>query len=336
MDKLLNQLISDEKKINQELYTSGSYWKYKNNKTIYQIKKNTLKNFRGINSGVGTSFADNLVYDVRNEHNLKGRLVSFFYKIPIIGKIYINQLKTTSKHISNFLKYQSITFQKDERVKHLIEKYTFNNTTEFGCVQKFTFKKKEYSCTYLEMANRVDEISKHINFKSIKKYVEIGGGFGANIHFLISNYENIKKIIYIDAVPNLYVGTEYLRTFYKNSIIDYTKTREMKEIKFSNNEELEVFCIPPWQIENLNIEIDHFHNAASFVEMPQNVIENYVKYIRLNKVKTISLVSYDTYDPKTTLNPKILNKFFNNELETYEFPRIINEFGRKNIYLIKK
>jgi putative sugar O-methyltransferase len=336
MDKLLNQLISEEKEINKELYSSGSYWKYKNDKTIYQIKKKSLKNFRGINSGVGTSFSDNLVYDVRNEHNLKGRMASFFYKLPIVSKIYGNQLKMTSKHISNLLKYQSIIFQKDERVKYLLEKYTFNNTTEFGCVQKFTLQNEEYSCLYLEMANRVEEISKYINFKSIKRYLEIGGGFGANIHFLISNYANIKKIIYIDTVPNLYVGTEYLRTFYKNSIIDYTITKKMKEIKFSNNEELEIFCIPPWQIENLNIEIDHFHNAASFVEMPQKVVENYVKYIHLNKAKTISLVSYGSYDPKTTFDPKMLNKFFNNELETYEFPRIINDFGKKNIYLIKK
>ena len=122
MDKLLNQLISDEKKTNKELYSSGSYWRYKNKKTIYQIKRNSLKNFRGINSGVGTSFADNLVYDIRNEHNFKGRLASFFYKIPIISKIYENQLKATSKHINNLLKYQSLIFQKDERVKYLLDK----------------------------------------------------------------------------------------------------------------------------------------------------------------------------------------------------------------------
>ena len=30
----------------------------------------------------------------------------------------------------------------------------------------------------------------------------------------------------------------------------------------------------------MRIEIDHFHNAASFVEMPQKVVENYVKYIQ--------------------------------------------------------
>ena len=37
---LLETLCKDEKSINEELYTSGPYWKYKNEKAIYQIKKN--------------------------------------------------------------------------------------------------------------------------------------------------------------------------------------------------------------------------------------------------------------------------------------------------------
>ena len=42
------------------------------------------------------------------------------------------------------------------------------------------------------------------------------------------------------------------------------------------------------------VEIDHFHNAASFVEMPKKVIENYVKYIKKFKTKEISLISQRT------------------------------------------
>ena len=40
--KLFLNLIDDEKKINQKLYSSGPYWKHKNKRTIYQIKKNKL------------------------------------------------------------------------------------------------------------------------------------------------------------------------------------------------------------------------------------------------------------------------------------------------------
>ena len=83
---LLDMLIKDEKKSNTLLYSSGPYWNYKNRRTIYELKKKNLKNFRNLHSGVGTSFCDNLVYDIRNEYNLKGRIISSFYRLPIIKK----------------------------------------------------------------------------------------------------------------------------------------------------------------------------------------------------------------------------------------------------------
>ena len=332
---LLNLLTNDEKKCSK-LYSSGPYWKHKNKRTVYQIKKKTLENFRGINSGIGTSFADNLVYDVRNEYNIKGRLVSLFYSLPIIKKIFDGQLKITSDHIKRFLQYESISFKNNERVKFLINKYKFKNTTEFGCVRKFKVKEQEVSSHYLEMANRIEFLSEYFDFSKINKYFEIGGGFGSNIHFLIQNFESIKKIIYLDAVPNIYVGTEYLRKFYKDKVIDYSKTRAMNKINFSNNNDLEIYCIPPWEIEKLDVSIDHFHNAASFVEMPTNIVQNYVKFIKKLKISGISLISYLNFNSKTTFDPKQLNQFFDNKLNIYNYPYVISDLGRENIYLIGK
>ena len=39
---LLEKLITDEKKIDKELYSSGPYWDYKNSKAIYEIRKKGL------------------------------------------------------------------------------------------------------------------------------------------------------------------------------------------------------------------------------------------------------------------------------------------------------
>ena len=157
--------------------------------------------------------------------------------------------------------------------QYLLNKYKFENTTEFGCIQKFSKNNHEYSTHYIGMADRVDILNKRFDFTKIKTYFEIGGGFGSNIHFLLTNFKNIKKVIYLDVVPNIYVGTEYLRYFYKENIKDYLSTRKSKELSFENNEKLEIICIPPWEIEKIKVEIDHFHNAASFVEMPENVVE---------------------------------------------------------------
>ena len=330
---LLNELIKNEKSINKTLYSSGPYWDYKNSRAILEIKKKGLKDFRGITAGIGSSFSDNLILDIRNELNNNGRIVGKIFSMPILNIIYNRQLKITRNHLDSFIKNQSIVYQNNENVKNLLDKYKFKNTTDFGCVQSFEFLNKSYSCHYLNMADRIDKLSKSFNFKSIKSFFEIGGGFGANIHFLITNFPNIKKILYLDVVPNIYVGTEYLRHHFKGKVKDYLELRNFEKISFSKNDELEILCIPPWLIEKVEVEIDHFHNAASFVEMPKLVIQNYIKYVKKFKVKDISLVSYERLNLKTTFDPEELNTFFDNKLNVYWENSLINEYKKKLIYL---
>ena len=102
---LLNELINDENKINKNLYSSGPYWSYKNSRAIIEIKKKGLNDFRGLTTGIGTSFADNLVLDIRNEFNIKGRIIGKFFSLPLIRKIFEGQLNITNDHINSFLKY---------------------------------------------------------------------------------------------------------------------------------------------------------------------------------------------------------------------------------------
>ena len=331
---LLDKLIKDEKKINKLLYTSGPYWNYKNKRSILEIKKKGLKNFRGLNSGVGTSFSDNLVLDIRNELNIKGRIIGKIFSLPLMNKIFNEQLKITESYLNLLIKNQSIVYQNNRNVQNLIKKYKFINTIEFGCVQLFRYLKTNYSCHYLNMADRIDKLSKFFNFNHIRSFFEIGGGFGANIHFLITNFPNIKKILYLDVVPNIYVGTEYLRHHYKERVKDYMEICDYDKISFSKNNELEIICIPPWLIEKVETEIDHFHNAASFVEMPKIVIKNYLKFIKKFKTKELSLISYDNFDLKTTFMPEELNSFFDNKLNVFWKDFLIEEYNRKLIYLI--
>ena len=330
---LLDLLIKDEKKIDKELYSSGPYWNYKNSRAIIEIKKKGLEDFRGITSGIGTSFADNLVLDVRNEFNIKGRIVGKIFSLPFLNTIFSEQMKTTKVYLDSFVKNQAILYQNSQNVRNLISKFKFNNTTDFGCIQSFKYLNKNYSCHYLNMAYRINNLSKYFDFKNIKVYFEIGGGFGSNIHFLITNFPNIKKILYLDIVPNIYVGTEYLRYYYKEKVKDYSELKNLDKISFSKNNELEIFCVPPWLIEKIDTEIDHFHNAASFVEMPKKVISNYVKFIKRLNTKEISLISYSGFDLKTTFNPEELNSFFDDKLTVSWKNSLIEEYNRKEIYL---
>ena len=333
---LIDELIKDEKKNNKSLYSSGPYWDYKNSRTILEIRKKGIQDFRGLTAGIGTSFSDNEVLDVRNEYNIKGRIVGKIFSLPLLNIIFNSQLKLTKSYINSYLLNRSLVYENDRNVHDLLKKYKFENTTEFGCISSFKYLNKKYSCHYLEMADRISKLSKQFNFNDIFSLFEIGGGFGANIHFLITNFPNIKKILYLDVVPNIYVGTQYLRRFYKDKIKDYSDLKNLDTISFSKNNELEILCIPPWLIEKVDANIDHFHNAASFVEMPKKIVENYVKFIRKFKTKEISLISYDKFDSNTTFNPEELNIFFNNELKISWKNTLIEGYNRKLIYLTSK
>ena len=333
---LIDELIKDEKKNNKSLYSSGPYWDYKNLRAILEIRKKGIQDFRGLTAGIGTSFSDNEVLDVRNEYNIKGRIVGKIFSLPLLNIIFNSQLKLTKSYINSYLLNKSLVYENDKNVHDLLKKYKFENTTEFGCISSFKYLNKKYSCHYLEMADRISKLSKQFNFNDISSLFEIGGGFGANIHFLITNFPNIKKILYLDVVPNIYVGTQYLRRFYKDNIKDYSDLKNLDTISFSKNNELEILCIPPWLIEKVETNIDHFHNAASFVEMPKKIVENYVKFIRKFKTKEISLISYDRFDSNTTFNPEELNIFFNNELKISWKNTLIEGYNRKLIYLTSK
>ena len=100
---LLNELIKNEKSINKTLYSSGPYWDYKNSRAILEIKKKGLKDFRGITAGIGSSFSDNLILDIRNELNNNGRIVGKILSMPILNIIYNRQLKITRNHLDSFI-----------------------------------------------------------------------------------------------------------------------------------------------------------------------------------------------------------------------------------------
>jgi len=331
--KLLDILIKDQKKFKGSIYYPGPYWEKKCLRAAHNIKKNGLSEFRGITKGIGSSYTDGLTLDARNESNFKGRLIGKLYSLPIINSIFNTQLHITNTYLNTYLKNLSIVYENDQKVLMLLKKYKFEDTVKFGCLQKFSLDNKEYSTHYLNMAHRIEFLSKTYNFNKINSYFEIGGGFGANIHFLLSNFKNIKKILYLDIVPNIYVGTQYLKKFFNDSVKDYLYLRKKEKISFANNDDLEILCVPPWLIEKLDLQIDHFHNANSFVEMTDKIIKNYCHFIKRFNTKEVSLITYDNHNPNTTFEPSLLNKYFGNKLKLSSENLLINEYKRNLLFL---
>ena len=321
--ELLLELIKDQEN-STNLYKPGPYWSYKCKKAANWIFKYGFDDFRGINNPIGTSYVDNIGIDKRYEFGLgfKSKIANKISRLPLIKKIFDSQIKLTRVYINKINNLQSHIYRKSDRVRYLLKNYIVKDTVNFGSISTFKTNDDEYAFLYLDILNLIDLINNKINLKKIHSFFEIGGGFGANIHLLLNNFKNIKKILYLDVSPNLFISTEYLRTFFGDAVKDYLELKN-KKITFSNDNNLEILCIAPWQLPYVDLQIDHFHNSNSFVEMNLEIISNYCKFIKkiLNKNGSLSISTYRSDSSKIVKNDDLL-KIFNLPFNHHEYKDI--------------
>lgn len=338
-DFILLDLMVNDSEYQSTLYKPGPYWSSKAKNSVIEIKRCGISDFRGSTNLIGLSYADNLLIDVRNSLNysLKNKLLKFITSIYPFNKIYESQVRWTEFYAKESILYAQEILKSKDKTKKLLGKYNIPYSLLGNCQSKVKINDIDISIHYLNLLEQHDNISSHINFNFANSVFEIGGGFGANIHILLENYKNIRKVLYLDIPPNLYVGTQYLKAFYKDSVLDYRDLKNKNSINFSNNDDLEIFCITPWQIEQFEGEIDILMNSHSFVEMPKNVVKNYVDKFNnfLNsKDSAVSLTTYDCFDLNTTFHPNELPEFFTDKkFEYLEFETHLNS-SSKNLFFI--
>lgn len=314
--ELLELIVCDAANVTKQ-YQPAPYWKKKSYRAARELVRYGLDDFRGTESGISSSFGDNTLVNLRNAYR-SGRidsLKSALTKFPGFKQVFEAQVKLTEEFFRNELVYKNEYLWRSKRVQELISKYQIlsMDTTRGGCVQFLEFDDLVISHHYLKLLDTLDVMLTEIDRTSLTGMttLEIGGGFGVNTHLMIELF-GARKIVYLDISPNLYVGTQYLKSFYGTSVIDYRKSKN-SPIRFQDDNSLEIFCILPHQIENIEGDIDLFHNAHSFVEMSEPIVRNYAS--KVNAMLSIDagiayLVSYDGFDPATTLNPDFLNSVF--------------------------
>ena len=336
-NELINAMLLDRDTV-PEIYRPSPYWLAKTKNSAQEILKFGLKDFRGSTNNIGTSYSDNAFVDVRGQYNCGLRLLLsiLMRKVYPFSRMFDSQVRLTEKWFHESVKHKNVIANTSERIKELLRQFKMPNETVLGgCLNYCVINNKKIANHYLELLHTHEILTRHIDFKKAKTYFEIGGGFGANLHLLIENYSNIRKIIYLDILPNLYIGTQYLRSFYGKSVKTFCEISKLKKIKFSLNDKLEIFCIAPHQIERLDVSIDIFQNSHSFVEMSSNIVKNYVKYIeKLTNPNnsSIGLVSYDGGDERT-LKPDSLPKYFSREFMRYE-EQSLWRHNRSNYYYV--
>ena len=299
----------------RDTYKPGPYWRRHSKNAANQIARHGLANFRGATSTIGQSYADSAILDVR--HNLTGGFrepFRFLLKSVFpFNRQFDAQVALTTTYWDEARRVRRILFNDNPRVRDLLERYSMPPSLEGGCLEYVEVGGHQVAMHYLSLLHEHDLAAQRTDFRAVRSFFEIGGGFGTNVHLLLENYPNIRKVVYLDIPPNLYVGTQYLKAIYGDSVRDYRETRKLDRLEFSNNEAREILAITPWQIENLDVGVDMFYNAHSFVEMPQSVVANYANRVReLARFESTAVVmlSYDSFDLSTTFDPDLLPGFF--------------------------
>ena len=302
-----------------------------------EIRQWGLRDFRGSTNGIGAGYTDSQFHDMRCTLN---RGIRRAYKF-ILERVYpfsttfSAQVALTRFYASEMTRVRRDLTQKSRRANSLMEEYVLPDSVACGCMDWCEFDDKQVSMHYLELLDVHDRLRKTINFSEARSLFEIGGGFGVNTHLVIENYANLRKFVYLDIPPNLYVGTQYLKSFYPAAVRDYRETRTFERIQFSNTEDLEIICIAPWQIEKLFMKIDIFQNSHSFVEMPVEIVQNYARHV--NRIlapgqNAVALVSYDQSDSTTTFHPNRLAEIFSRKFMESSHENLLGD--RLHYYLV--
>lgn len=305
------------------IYQPGPFWLNKTRAAIREIKNSGLSAFRGISSGIAASYGDSAFTDTRAsyDYGIRSVLAKLYRDVFPFNRLFDSQVNLTRSYFGEYVTYVNEYLKRHPRVIEILEKHQVNfETTRGGCVTYLSQGERKLSHHYLQLLDTIDRVHEDTKFHQESVFFEIGGGFGANVHLLVELF-GIRKIIYLDIPPNLYVATQYLKSFFGESVKDYRENKG-KPIAFENNDKLEIFCITPPQIEDIDTKIDIFHNAHSFVEMPKFVVSNYAKFI--NRVLrpgsgVVSLVSYDVYDLDTTFHPNELPSYFNGAVKAASY-----------------
>jgi putative sugar O-methyltransferase len=283
--KLLNALISDQNNA-PDIYKPSPHWIRRSLAAVREIEKNGLNGFRSstdINTAAAV-YGDASVIDYRrlvDTSSIINRLGLAIIKHTPLKLLFDAQVNATRDFVTRLIELQknALTLSNYDRLTNLIKNYQIENTINFGCDRTTILEDKIYSRHYLENLDILDFVEKNQTLKNSNSFLEIGPGYGTLIHLIEQNYPNIRKFIAVDIVPNVWVVTEYLRSHYGDCVKDYLETREMKEIKFKDDDSLEIFVIPSWQIENISSSIDCFWNSISFIEMSTDIVANYAEKI---------------------------------------------------------
>jgi putative sugar O-methyltransferase len=324
-DRELLDLMMFDSGRTSALYRPGRFWASQARSAVNAIRTHGLTDFRGRSNGIGLSYADKVDHDIRHSLNFGARRIlkfAFDHIFPF-NRVMDGQIRLTLRIADDANREKSAWLRESPRIRQLMSDYSIPYSVGGGCTSTCEINGLDVSIHYLALLDTLDNIQQRIDMRTQRSYFEIGGGFGVNVHLLLTNFPNFRKVVYLDIPPNLYVGTQYLRSHFPGAVKDYRDLRSLRSIKFADDDSLEILCVAPWQVESIDARIDIAHNAHSFVEMPAEVVENYstqIERLRDPDRGAVALVSYDSSGISNTVASDTLTGFFRSQFAHHTHP----------------
>jgi len=163
----------------------------------------------------------------------------------------------------------------EPKLKHISESKVGNPT------QQSQFDNNQYSRSMLNYLRGIAFLKKTVDTSSIRRVLEIGGGYGTlGEIFLKSDFEHCCYID-IDIPPAAYIATRYLQeVFGHQNILDYSQTRENDSLEIDRiAASYKCAVLMPWQIPVITGKVDLFVNFFSFQEMEPDIVKNYAAFV---------------------------------------------------------
>lgn len=275
---LLRLMIRDQE-AQSGVYQPGRYWTAYARRTARAIEQEGLDRFRAVPS-IAKGYADVIIddpADLWGGDNWKGRLLQRVAHLGVVRRHllrpYLSKLDAQTTEIQAH-KAEIYNARYADDMDELIGGIDID-TTRGGTRDVVDVAGREIASVYLRYAVQIASADRRVALDDVRSVCEVGGGFGASMHLLLERHPNVRKAVYVDIAPILYVGTQYLRSFFGSAVRDYRATRDLAEIRFADDDAREILCLAPWQLERVVADVELFWNSSSFREMDPGQVRLY-------------------------------------------------------------
>lgn len=292
---LLDTLLDDQAG-QPAKYLAGRYWQGNAGRMVRAIRREGLDRFRS-SAAVGKGYADVVVSDASDLWEGAGWKLRALRALSRVGPVRKHlvepQVALVEAHVAAGRKLKSdlADLEVGDRIDDLVPSCLDTLRGEPGDVVDVAGR--TIATSYLRHARQLAAVEPEVPLDRARVLCEIGGGFGAAVHSLVTTHPNITKVLYVDIVPTLYVGTMYLRSFFGAAAVDYRAVRT-GPITFADDDELEIVCIPPWALERVDADVDVVWNSASLREMDRGQVTFYGSEIRRLRARWLCLFQVPT------------------------------------------